>query len=85
MPPSDYEAIRQIIRDELEPLKGDVNRIDRHITGGEDPANGLIIKVDRHGQQLGVIKWLGSTALVALIGLVATKLWGLFAHGPGSS
>lgn len=75
--PMSIETENRIVA-QLEQITATVDRLDRAITGGDDPGRGLLIRIDRLEQSKSATgKWLALIGTAAA-GAFASNLWRLF-------
>lgn len=73
MSPRDTEEYRAAIREELQPLLAAVGRLGALLDGGDDPAKGIIVRVDRLEQTEQSRKfWLTTAVSSGLLGGIAS-------------
>lgn len=66
----------QAVREKIEAIADDVAEIRRLLTGGHEPSNGIIVRLDRLEQTEKRRSWATHTALAGVIGLVIKLAWG---------
>ena len=61
----------------LAEIRDSQQRMERLLTGGEKPAEGLLIRVDRLEQSEKTRTWLTHTALGGVLSAMGMAIWGL--------
>ena len=63
------DDLREILRNELEPVRKQITELSHLITGNGTPERGIIIRVDRLEQSHHAMNWLQKAIAGAVIGV----------------